>query len=117
MRRLALIVLLPVVAAGCVDGEKTTAKPLTVQGTVAAAPRTLPGKAVFASAGCTSCHTLKDAGASGTIGPNLDEAKPEKDLILDRVEHGKPPMPAFKGQLTDKQIADVVDYVYTVTHQ
>jgi cytochrome c oxidase subunit 2 len=31
------------------------------------------GKAVFTgSAGCSSCHTLADAGATGTVGPNLD---------------------------------------------
>jgi cytochrome c551/c552 len=29
------------------------------------------GKAVFASNGCGSCHTLAVAGASGTIGPDL----------------------------------------------
>ena len=27
------------------------------------------------SAGCTGCHTLKDAGATGTVGPNLDHAE------------------------------------------
>jgi cytochrome c551/c552 len=31
------------------------------------------GKAVFASAGCAGCHTFKAAGASGTVGPNLDD--------------------------------------------
>jgi cytochrome c oxidase subunit 2 len=31
------------------------------------------GKAVFTGAsGCSGCHTLADAGASGTVGPNLD---------------------------------------------
>jgi cytochrome c551/c552 len=30
------------------------------------------GKAVFASAGCGSCHTLTAANATGTIGPDLD---------------------------------------------
>jgi len=30
------------------------------------------GKAVFAANGCASCHTFKAAGASGTIGPDLD---------------------------------------------
>jgi cytochrome c oxidase subunit 2 len=30
------------------------------------------GKAVFTSAGCSACHTLAAAGATGTIGPNLD---------------------------------------------
>lgn len=34
------------------------------------------GSKVFASAGCASCHTLADAGASGVIGPSLDEAVP-----------------------------------------
>jgi mono/diheme cytochrome c family protein len=32
------------------------------------------GKAVFTSAGCASCHTLSQAGATGTVGPNLDTA-------------------------------------------
>jgi cytochrome c551/c552 len=30
------------------------------------------GKSVFASAGCSSCHTFTAAGSTGTIGPNLD---------------------------------------------
>lgn len=30
------------------------------------------GKAVFAANGCATCHTFKPAGATGTIGPNLD---------------------------------------------
>ena len=33
------------------------------------------GKKIF-SANCASCHTLKAAGATGTIGPNLDQLKP-----------------------------------------
>ena len=36
------------------------------------------GKAVFASAGCGGCHTLKAAGATGTVGPNLDALKPSE---------------------------------------
>jgi cytochrome c oxidase subunit II len=31
------------------------------------------GKALFASAGCNGCHTLADAGATGTTGPDLDK--------------------------------------------
>ena len=41
-----------------------------------AAGSTAVGKEVFESAGCATCHTLADAGASGSVGPNLDEAKP-----------------------------------------
>ncbi len=75
------------------------------------------GKAVFTGAGgCTACHTLAAAGATGTVGPNLDEAKPDLALITDRVENGKGAMPAFKGQLSDEQIADVAAFVYESTH-
>ena len=72
------------------------------------------GKAVFTSAGCVSCHTLKDAGATGTVGPNLDEAKPPASLVVDRVTNGKAVMPSFKGQLSEKQIQDVAAYVSSV---
>jgi len=72
------------------------------------------GKDVFAKSGCASCHTLKDAGATGTVGPNLDEAKPSKDLVVERVTKGKPPMPSFKGQLSDQEIEAVAEYVSTV---
>ena len=72
------------------------------------------GKDVFASAGCASCHTLADAGASGAVGPNLDDAKPTRDLVVDRVTNGKGPMPSFKGQLSETQIQDVAAYVSSV---
>ena len=67
------------------------------------------GKAIFASAGCGGCHTLADAGSSGTVGPNLDEAKPSKELAVDRVTNGQGGMPSFKGQLSDEQIQAVAD--------
>jgi cytochrome c oxidase subunit 2 len=37
------------------------------------------GKALFTNNGCGACHTLSDAGANGTAGPNLDEALADKD--------------------------------------
>src|SRR5919198_1203002 len=80
-------------------------------------PRCRPaaaGKQVFLSAGCTSCHTLKDAGSTGTVGPNLDDAKPPYDLVIDRVTNGMGGMPSFKGQLSTKQIQDVAKYVSSV---
>jgi len=72
------------------------------------------GKQVFESAGCTSCHTLADAGSSGTVGPNLDDAKPSADLVVERVTNGMGVMPPFKGQLSEKQIEDVAAYVSSV---
>ncbi|HEY9456674.1 MAG TPA: cytochrome c [Gaiella sp.] len=72
------------------------------------------GKQVFETAGCASCHTLADAGATGTVGPNLDEAKPPASLVVDRVTHGKGVMPSFSGQLSEQQIQDVAAYVSSV---
>ena len=69
------------------------------------------GKAIFAEAGCGGCHTLAAAGTSGTVGPNLDEAKPAKELVIDRVTNGKGVMPAFKDSYSEEQIAAVADYV------
>ena len=47
----------------------------------------------------------------GTVGPNLDEAKPSLDLAIDRVTNGKGGMPSFKGQLSEAQIEDVATFV------
>jgi cbb3-type cytochrome c oxidase subunit III len=72
------------------------------------------GKAIFASAGCAGCHTLADAGSNGTVGPNLDEAKPSKEHVVEMVTNGGGGMPAFKGQLSEAQIEAVAEYVSSV---
>ena len=73
------------------------------------------GKEVFlsAEAGCGGCHTLADAGTDGSVGPNLDEAKPPAELVVDRVTNGQGVMPSFEGKLTEQQIDDLAAYVST----
>ena len=89
-----------------------TSRPSTTPATTTtAAPN---GKAIFASAGCSGCHTLKDAGATGNIGPNLDQLKPSQSRVIHQVEVGGGSMPAFKGRLTDAQIKAVAAYVSSV---
>jgi cytochrome c553 len=72
---------------------------------------TAVGKEVFVSAGCGTCHTLADADASGTVGPNLDETKPSEELVVDRVTNGMGAMPSFSDQLSEEQITEVAAYV------
>ena len=130
MRRLLPLAILLAFAAGCSTskpGEKTVSPlPTKVVGTVPKAQAvTVPaqykngdptaGKAVFLSAGCVGCHTLADANAHGTVGPNLDQAKPALSKAVMRVTQGAGAMPSFKGQLTTKQIADVTAYVVKAT--
>ena len=127
MRRAALITI-PVAAlllAGC-GGTTVTPTPETVVGTVPQATTTagpkLPqgnadaGKAVFASAGCGGCHALKAANASGTVGPNLDQLKPDLARIEKQVINGGTTMPPFKDSLSPQKIADVSQFVYSSTH-
>jgi cbb3-type cytochrome c oxidase subunit III len=80
----------------------TNAKPPVQQGT--------DGKSIF-TANCASCHTLKAAGATGTVGPNLDQLKPSEPIVQHQVEVGGGVMPAFKGTLTQAQIDAVAKYV------
>ena len=88
------------------DGETTTDGEEPAEGDAAA------GKEVYlGSAGCGSCHTLADAGTSGTIGPNLDDAQPSFELAVDRVTNGQGAMPSFSDQLSEQEIANVAAYV------
>jgi mono/diheme cytochrome c family protein len=75
------------------------------------------GKEVFMSAGCVGCHTLADAGATGAVGPNLDDVKPSFDTVVQFVTNGSGPMPSFKGQLSDTDIQNVAAYVSSVAGQ
>jgi len=69
------------------------------------------GEAIFKSAGCSGCHTLAAAGATGTVGPNLDQLKPSMAVVVKQVTNGGAIMPAFKGKLTLAQINAVAKYV------
>jgi mono/diheme cytochrome c family protein len=59
----------------------TSTKPSTpTPTTTVAGAAAAQGKVLFVSNGCGSCHTFNPAGASGTIGPNLDTA-PATDAV------------------------------------
>jgi mono/diheme cytochrome c family protein len=112
-----------------VGGVSTTTSPTTTTGTTGTGttgtgtttttggPQGDPtaGKAVFTgSAGCAGCHTLSDANATGTVGPNLDDLEPSFDAVQQQVINGGGAMPPFKDTLTPQQIDDVAAYVSSV---
>ena len=104
--------------AFCVDDQDQAASDIAayvgaVAGTGVTAERPTGGKSIFTST-CGACHTLSDAGTSGMVGPNLDDAKPPKSLVIDRVTNGMGQMPSFKGTLNPAQIQAVADYVSSV---
>jgi mono/diheme cytochrome c family protein len=77
-----------------------------------------PGAQVFASNGCSGCHTLKAAGASGTTGPDLDAELPGqsaaqvRESIVDpsaEIVRGFPNvMPKNYGQVLSSQDLDAL---------
>ena len=131
MGRRALVILAALLAAlvvaGCGAEGVVSPTPQTEVGTGSTAPsfpivpafhakgNSAAGKPIFASAGCTGCHTLAAAHSTGTVGPNLDALKPNYRAVTAQVTNGGGQMPSFKGKLSTQQIADVAAYVVDST--
>ncbi len=72
------------------------------------------GKVLFgqgAVPACALCHTLKDAGAEGAVGPSLDELKPDAKRVATALRNGIGQMPSYNGKLSESQIAALAAYV------
>lgn len=95
----ALLFLLPGVSAGA---DKVESDELQL------------GKSLFqggATPACAICHTLNDAGSTGTIGPNLDEVMLTIDKVKTTLVEGSGVMPSFADSLSDDEIEALADYV------
>ncbi len=70
------------------------------------------GRELFAR-NCATCHTLKAANAVGRVGPNLDQRRPPKALVLNAIQLGRArgmgQMPA--DLLTGQDAQDVASFV------
>jgi len=94
---------------GAATNVNTTRDPTPApQGNAAAGAR------VFASNGCGGCHTLKAGKARGTVGPNLDESRPDFTRVVECVTTGPGDMPAFTSKLTPAEIRNVAAFVVAV---
>ena len=60
---------------------------------------------------CKSCHTLKDAGSEGAVGPVLDELKPDAARVANALRNGLGNMPSYKATLSEAQIQAIAAYV------
>jgi cytochrome c oxidase subunit 2 len=122
--RALLIVLGVLLLAGC-GGEKVVSPTGEVEGTLPKQEAANPanGKSVFTGNGCGSCHTLKEAAASGKVGPDLDEALKDEDEqfikesitepnaeIADGFQPGIMPQ-SYGSQLTSQQLNDLVAFL------
>jgi cytochrome c6 len=101
--RTASALVLALLLAGCGGGEDDA--------------RMRAGRAVFtdlARPRCTLCHTLRDAGATAQVGPDLDRLKPDSARVAAAVTNGVGVMPAQGDNLTPEQIQAVAAYVANV---
>lgn len=71
----------------------------------------MDGPGIFAAAGCGSCHTFTPGGGKGNVGPNLDEAMPSVELVIDRVTNGMGAMPSFSNKLSEEQIKTLAEWI------
>ena len=112
---LLVALLLVVLVAGCGGGGSSsgTGSGGTTGGGSTATEGGSPlaaGQRTF-EATCSSCHTLAAAGATGEVGPNLDELEPSQALVEKQVTEGGGGMPAFGGTLSKEEIVGVAKFV------
>jgi cytochrome c6 len=70
------------------------------------------GKTTF-QATCGGCHTLKDAGTDGKVGPDLDSLAPLTiETVANQIKNGGGPMPPML--VTGQTAANVAAYVASV---
>jgi mono/diheme cytochrome c family protein len=110
---IAVSLIAVVLLAACGGGGDNGGGSSSASGSGGSANASAQGKQVFNS-NCKSCHTLKDAGATGSVGPNLDDLQPDKATVQRQVINGGGPMPSFKGKLSTTQINAVATYVSSV---
>lgn len=127
---LGLMLAVAMIAAGCggTSGQEggvgaEDGEPEPTLGTDTAAPvdegdgggtASARGKEVFTQS-CAGCHTLADANANGTVGPDLDDLQPDKEQVISAIEEGPGSMPENIVQGDDAEA--VAEYVSAVAGQ
>jgi mono/diheme cytochrome c family protein len=111
---LALVVLGFAIPVTVIAVEKNK-KAIPTVDVASLTPAQVAGQKLFGQR-CAACHTLAASNAVAEVGPNLDQLKPPKGLILDAIAKGRArgngnmPAQIYTGQ--DAQ--NVADYVSAV---
>jgi cytochrome c6 len=100
-------------AGGDQQGEEASAE-AGGGGGGGAAGAAAEGKQIFTQS-CGTCHTLGDAGTNGTVGPNLDQLKPDESRVQNAIENGGAGTGAMPANIvTGKEAKAVATYVSSV---
>ena len=99
-------------------GNESNSTEIPASGISKLTPAQEHGREIFATY-CKLCHTLKAANAVASVGPNLDQLRPTKALVLDAVKNGRArgngAMAA--GLVTGQDAQDVADFVSAAVGQ
>lgn len=71
------------------------------------------GKLLFlkgAAPACAICHTLEAAGATGAVGPSMNDLQPDVARVMNALKNGIGQMPAYPS-LTPEQMKTLSEYV------
>ena len=115
-RAIALFLVVSAVGLGVAacggddEAADTTTTAETTTDETTTGESTAVGREVFV-ANCGTCHTLSDAGTSGSVGPELDGGGYSVDQVEQQVRNGGGGMPAFEDMLSDEEIQEVAAYV------
>jgi sulfite dehydrogenase len=75
------------------------------------------GRQLFKSVmpSCATCHTLQAVDATGTVGPSLDELKPDAARVETALREGLNAMPSYADSLDDAQIRALARFIDAAT--
>ncbi len=78
------------------------------------------GRTLFVSdtsPACGTCHTVGEAGTTGSVGPNLDVLKPSREKVESAIRQGVGVMPSFEDSLSTDQIESITTYLLEATRE
>ncbi len=81
------------------------------------APDVARGRDLFmrATPSCATCHTLSAVGATGEIGPILDELRPDRERVAAALRSGLGNMPSYRQSLSEEEIQALAAFVAAAT--
>jgi sulfite dehydrogenase len=81
------------------------------------APEVARGRELFmrATPPCATCHTLSAVGATGEIGPILDELRPDRERVAAALRSGLGNMPSYRQSLSEEEIQALAAFVAAAT--
>ncbi len=64
---------------------------------------------------CATCHSLGAVGATGEIGPILEELRPDRERVAAVLRSGVGNMPSYRQSRSEEEIRALAAFVAAVT--